>query len=764
MLNKDHLLKIRRILSAQDGTQVPKPQSSSGEIISYDLWKKIPGNENKSRIEYYEELSKLNPESSDQTQLEMTNPAQDLVKNTETSTTISKNIQTPQQQEQKQETLGPVVDQFKPFLKSNPGEAAKKAKEQEEKPVPWQDKDKGINAYTNSTSNVQVPNTVEDPSAKLTEAASKTSSLDDPKLQSNVDQKEEQEEKAPLPQDIIISSATKGLKNVQQSLKDNPNGSTVSKITGAVQGFISPFLDKLPKDQQQTTNAPTTHTEQDTINQSSGKSELMSNPASAENTYIEDVNRKKDAAQAQHNKSQITNTLQQDLNPIKRQNGEAGGINSSTKQTNLDKTKFSDLTGIQKANRIGEVGGKWGSLAGTAIDTVSSLVIDKSEYADDSWTNSESRNTYDTVSNSLMSMGGYGAMAGAAMKAVGLINDLGGSKSIDFSKDEATIEQVGGSYGGTVDTINEAASKAGKKYGLFESGARHDANNLIRDARRKQSTMAGIAQTAKEQSDAATYSHDNNVRNYQYQINGGYDQRFMRAAKEGGNIEYFKDPFKVSLSDVNEFKVELSDTPTLFKAGGTLLDKLDKDVFKVILTDVPELSSFKQGGTIKDREIEVIETDTTQKSVIPEGVLHKNKHHLDKVGVDDSELTKKGIPVVDNQGEQQAEIELNEIIFTLEVTKELESRYKEFYEEGTSSAKKDELAIEAGKLLWKEILYNTDDRTGLIDTLKQGGTLKQPKPSEVSKHKQGGTINNIDQDEITKMVKQALINILTNNG
>jgi hypothetical protein len=33
------------------------------------------------------------------------------------------------------------------------------------------------------------------------------------------------------------------------------------------------------------------------------------------------------------------------------------------------------------------------------------------------------------------------------------------------------------------------------------------------------------------------------------------------------------------------------------------------------------------------------------------------------------DLTKKGIPVVDNNGEQQAEIEREELILSLEVTK-----------------------------------------------------------------------------------------------
>lgn len=69
-------------------------------------------------------------------------------------------------------------------------------------------------------------------------------------------------------------------------------------------------------------------------------------------------------------------------------------------------------------------------------------------------------------------------------------------------------------------------------------------------------------------------------------------------------------------------------------------------------------------------------------------------------------LTKKGIPVVsEKEGgdlEQQAEIEREEIIFRLEVTKKLE----ELSKDGS-----DEAAIEAGKLLTEEILNNTIDNT-----------------------------------------------------
>lgn len=91
-------------------------------------------------------------------------------------------------------------------------------------------------------------------------------------------------------------------------------------------------------------------------------------------------------------------------------------------------------------------------------------------------------------------------------------------------------------------------------------------------------------------------------------------------------------------------------------------------------------------------------------NVIPDGALHARLHHMD---VDN--ITKKGIPViVQKEGgevEQQAEIERNEIIFNLDLTKKLEELWKDGSEEA---------AIKAGELLVKEILDNTQDNTGLI--------------------------------------------------
>lgn len=100
-------------------------------------------------------------------------------------------------------------------------------------------------------------------------------------------------------------------------------------------------------------------------------------------------------------------------------------------------------------------------------------------------------------------------------------------------------------------------------------------------------------------------------------------------------------------------------------------------------------------------------------NIIPEGALHARKHNMDMKGI-----TPKGIPVVSNKEggevEQQAEIEREEIIFRLEVTKKLEELEKKYYDDETSQKEKDECALEAGKLLVEEILYNTQDNTNSL--------------------------------------------------
>ena len=415
-----------------------------------------------------------------------------------------------------------------------------------------------------------------------------------------------------------------------------------------------------------------------------------------------------------------------------------------------------------------------------------------------------------------------------SLTPIGMINGFAGKKTKEFGINQNTINQIGNSYGGSVSNIMDADSKANKKYGLFSSSSRKKANRLIDKMNIQQYIMTDIADNVRDKQ--AMAGNDFNYLNYNFNLSGGYDQRYMRAAKsgmklqdkislikqrrtinnfinldtkevdwepvitefkEGGNlpelwepiiedtwepiitdyIEEFKDGGKVKQS----FETWFNSIPKNCRADGydykkayeifdwELLSNHAKDPDKYHLYSVspipdengnypflklgkiennPEIKGefdwynskegaehkskfdiqfindryyyvpkkFKDGGKAKE-ELETPEIEeTNQKNLIPEGALHKNKHHMEHT----EGLTQKGIPVIDNDGEQQAEIELDEIIFTLEVTKKLE----ELYKEGTNEA-----AIEAGKLLVKEILFNTDDRTGLITKCQEGGKL-----------------------------------------
>lgn len=242
----------------------------------------------------------------------------------------------------------------------------------------------------------------------------------------------------------------------------------------------------------------------------------------------------------------------------------------------------------------------------------------------------------------------------------GLINGFGGKKADTITKNQEAFEQVGSSYGGTSATVDDALTKSGKKYGLFSRGAMNEANQEIAEAKRQQNIMADIADTATDRRNLVYGMSAINGNRRAYQLQGGYQQGNIRVGKNGMNIDL-----------INRAKQILSYTE---------IEPVSPQL----------LSKFKEGGSI---------------NVIPDGALHARKHNMDIEGI-----TKKGIPVVsenkDGEIEQQAEIEKEEIILRLEVTQKLE----ELAKEGT-----DEAALEAGKLLVEEILYNTDDKANLIN-------------------------------------------------
>lgn len=107
------------------------------------------------------------------------------------------------------------------------------------------------------------------------------------------------------------------------------------------------------------------------------------------------------------------------------------------------------------------------------------------------------------------------------------------------------------------------------------------------------------------------------------------------------------------------------------------------------------LPRFEHGGTI---------------NVIADGQLHSRKHTLkDNPHLEDAAITLKGIPVVSvSEGgdiKQHAEVERDELILHYDLTKQLESLFKE---------NTDKAAIQAGRILSKEIVKNTKDSSNKI--------------------------------------------------
>ena len=129
-----------------------------------------------------------------------------------------------------------------------------------------------------------------------------------------------------------------------------------------------------------------------------------------------------------------------------------------------------------------------------------------------------------------------------------------------------------------------------------------------------------------------------------------------------------------------------------------------------------EVEIKKNGGQLQDIEV------SQEQSVLPDGALHKELHHLDELS---DKLTRKGINVITVDGDANtfeeilekqdsikvhAEIEREEVIFSKELTDYIEEARKLWHES-------DDPAIleEVGKRVTKELLFNTDDNANLLN-------------------------------------------------
>lgn len=338
------------------------------------------------------------------------------------------------------------------------------------------------------------------------------------------------------------------------------------------------------------------------------------------------------------------------------------------------------------------------SKAGGYADMIGSFIPKKEQSALTTGLNQG----YDAAANMISSVPGVGTIVGGAMKIggmlsdgltalgvgtdqmtttdkildskfmkltpMGLVNAFGAKKADTIYKDNETWEQQGSAYGGSMAKVDDALTKSGKKYGAFSGKARRKANAQIAEAKRQQNLVSDISQETQDAFAASNY-RGIGLRN-ELALSGGY--RNMAVGRNGMKI----------LDAESQWAREV-----LTKAKIRPKEKLEEQPPK-----------FAEGGTV---------------NVIPDGALHAHKHHLEDISPEYEQVTSKGIPVVtEEEGgklKQHAEIERNEIIFRLEVTKKLE----ELMKDGS-----DDAAIEAGKLLAHEIINNTVDNTGLMEVVE----------------------------------------------
>lgn len=348
------------------------------------------------------------------------------------------------------------------------------------------------------------------------------------------------------------------------------------------------------------------------------------------------------------------------------------------------------------------------SISGAAMEVANSLMGDKSEYSGDKGGLTKGLDTgWDVASDVVSVIPGVGTAIGLGMKGFSLtnkalnkwtgsgtdgmtttdalmgstfgasllgpisaINGWAGKKSdtmqMNDNYNKQKLQNVWGGYTGSEVVDANASHKAGKKYGAFSSGARRSANRAIDAANNRRADLLDI----NANNDIANIRGQDmvSIQNAKYRQDLGGGLGVTSIGRNGLKLPTYSD-----IKHIKSLHLQPRQEPK------------------------EEVKQFKAGGEL---------------NIIPEGALHAHLNNMEGAG---QTITKKGIPVVDKQGHQQAEIECNEIIFRKEATDLIEKYYKDGSEEA---------ALECGKLLVDEILHKTEDRTGLIEANKKGGVLK----------------------------------------
>lgn len=322
---------------------------------------------------------------------------------------------------------------------------------------------------------------------------------------------------------------------------------------------------------------------------------------------------------------------------------------------------------------------------GTAVDIGSSF-IDR-----DTTKNPTGFDTQQKIGDALLKSGNpYAMIAGAAYKA---------------------LSGVAEQFGGNVNTITKDQSKE-----LGISGIERIGNNVLG------TILPGLGWATKETT-AGQKSH------LIGEMSNAYADTVSDIDRSNtmGNSNFLFGRRKIENSIItaneqNRLLTEMNLTNTQRKKSNYAQDLAQQNLNRYAGTNYLNTQVGRKGMKIQNleeiREMlknRVIEELDIQKfaeggSILPVGQRHKTLHHMDELGEQFEDLTRKGIPVVtvDESGDmvQVAEIECSEWTISKSLTDEIEVLWKDGSEEAM---------IECGKLVCEHLLRQTKDDGGILN-------------------------------------------------
>ena len=352
--------------------------------------------------------------------------------------------------------------------------------------------------------------------------------------------------------------------------------------------------------------------------------------------------------------------------------------------------------------------GNWGAIAGGMMSDFGQMLGDWTGASHgDSFTDSQ-KAVQSGLRSAIAMIPGYGQIIAAATGALDVIGSATGTNLSNINKDSASRLGLKGAATAN-NIINYIPGLSALSGGFGAWSERTNGYKVSDEAEEMQSGYSGTLKDLRATEDVAGK-----------RMFGG--KRWGAASKANGIIDSARrnDQILSQINEVNTMHKQSNYYQDLtrqninryagenylgLRVGKNGMKLMSGEEIRAIMTKKKDAQKLQNGG--------VVGIDS---NVLPEGALHARKNNLSELNPDLEDATKKGIPVMSAEGgeigEQVAEIENSEIIFRLDVTKQLEELRKDGSEEAM---------IEAGKLIAEELIENTQDNTGQITEEVENG-------------------------------------------